>query len=305
MNIVIIDSGIERRYNASIGHRINFTLDNNIIKANCITDDKAGHGTLIYRLVKQYYNKEISIIKILNENNQCNYNVLLHALRYCLKIEAKVVILCLATLIYDNRLDEIIDEMYKKNIVVISSLMNGEKFSYPASLRKVIGVKGGNIENDRLFFYNREEEIEVICSGESLYTLNQNSQLIRLGGNSKATALFACMLVGMIEEDDTQISIRDKLQKWSGENALPDLSGKKSKVSASELIDKVYEESYYLHKQDKTDFMKKSVWSFFDNTEAISKFLKIVMDKCGVNDAMFREKDFICISDMITNTLSR
>ena len=93
MNIVIIDSGVESRYNAEIKHRIHFTLDHsNAIIGNEATDDKVGHGTFVYRLVKQYCNEDISIIKILNEENQCNYNVLLYALRYSLEIGAKVVI---------------------------------------------------------------------------------------------------------------------------------------------------------------------------------------------------------------------
>lgn len=304
MNIVIIDSGIESRYNAEIKHRIHFTLDHsNAIIGNEATDDKVGHGTFVYRLVKQYCNDDISIIKILNEENQCNYNVLLYALRYSLEIGAKVVILCLATLTYDNRLDEVISEMYQKNIVVISSLMNGEKFSYPASQNKVIGVKGLDIENDRLFYYNKEDNIEVICSGESLYSLNQHSQLIRFGGNSKATAQFACMLIKMMVDVDTQSSIRDKLQQYSGENILPELFRKKSEASISELIDKVYEKSYNLHQLDRTEFMKTSVWSFFDNMEDVSKFIKIIMDECRVNNAMFRERDFVCIKDMLTNMI--
>lgn len=305
MNIVIVDSGIECGYNAELKHRINFSLDHNKIISNSITDDKVGHGTFVYRLVRQYYNEEVdvSIVRILNEKNQCNYDVLLQALKYSLEIDAKVVILCLATFTYDNRLDEIISEMYHKNIVIVSSLMNGEKFSYPASMKKVIGVKGVDIENNKLFYYNKEDNIEVTCSGESFYTLNQHSKLIRFGGNSKATALFSCMLIGMIEEGDTQPLIRKKLQQYSGKNILPEFFRKKSETSIGELIDKVYEKSYNMHQLDRVEFINSSVWSFFDNIEAVSKFIKIIMDECRVNNAMFRERDFVCIRDMLTNMI--
>ena len=73
--------------------------------------------------------------------------------------------------------------------------------------------------------------------------------------------------------------------------------------SINELIDKVYEKSYNLHQLDRTEFMKNSVWSFFDNMESVSKFIKIIMDECRVNNAMFRERDFVCIKDMITNMI--
>lgn len=306
MNIVIIDSGIESKYNVGVKNRIHFCLDHdNKIIDNNVTDDEVGHGTFVYRLVKQYYNEDvdISIIKILNEKNKCNYDVLLHAIRYSLEIDAKIVILCLATLTYDKRLEEVINEMYQKNIVLVSSLMNGEKFSYPASMQKVIGVKGLDVENNGVFYYNRNDNIEVICSGESLYTLNQHNQLIRFGGNSKATALFACMLIGITEESDTQPLIKNKLQKCSGKYILPELLGEIPKTNIGELIDKVYEKSYNMHQLDRKEFKNKSIWSFFDNIESVSEFIRIILDEYGVSNAMFRERDFVCIEDLLTNII--
>lgn len=192
--------------------------------------------------------------------------------------------------------------MYSKNIIILSSLMNGENFSYPASMQKVIGIKGIDVESDRLFYYNEEDNIQVTCSAESLYTINQQSQLLRFGGNSKATALFSCMLIGLIEENDTQQSIRNKMRQCSGKNILPvirNLSG----ASISELIDKVYEKSYNLHQLDKMEFMNNSVWSFFNNVESVSEFIKIIIDECNGCNAIFRERDFVCIRDLITNMI--
>lgn len=301
MNVAIIDSGIDRRYVDKIEYGINFLEDKEgKILINNNIEDENGHGTFIYKILEKscqdinnYY-----IFKILNKQKECNSALLLEALKYILKFEIKIVILCLATDIYTKELKDIINEIYKKNIVVVSSLKNKSINSYPAVFKHVIGVKGEILQNENFYIYSKGA-IQIISSDLSLYGFDSKNHLYRFGGNSKATALFSGILINIIQSKDSQEEVQRKIILNSQKN-IGKFERNCKKVN-EQVIRILYQKTWYLHKISYENFTTKSIWEMFNNIETMERFLKEIFSYCGVElqDVIIYERDFVSIYDLV------
>lgn len=308
MNVAIIDSGIDNRYLKDIEYGINFFFDeNDKISMNHIILDENGHGTFIYRLLKKVCKSENNyyIFKILNANKEGEYSILLESLHYVLKYDIKIVVLCVATDTYTKDLVDIMNEMYKRDIIVISSLRNNALKSYPAIMKQVIGVRGEKLDYENYYCFN-DNEIQITCSSFSLYGFDAKGRLYRFGGNSKAAALFAGILINLIQDDDSLEIVQEKIRYYSNQN-IKDLNDKLHITELNdEIIKKFYSRTLHLHKTSYKDFISSSIWEMFDSIEKMTDFVRVCVESYGIDsqDILIHENEFVCIDDLLKNIIN-
>ena len=99
-------------------------------------------------------------IKILNSNRETNIQSLLCALEWCEKNDIKLISLSLGSIFYGDYelLLPKIEQLIKKEILIIAAAHNSDYLTFPASMNKVIGV--------------RCDRKEVLSEGEIRYCVN-------------------------------------------------------------------------------------------------------------------------------------
>lgn len=146
MKIAVIDSGINKAHpifkNISIsGNGImrnengGYTVTNNY-------SDSLGHGTAVCGiLAKNTFINELYVCKIYNNHLETDVDTLIFALKYINDyIECDLINLSLGTNIYNSELELICNELFSKNIFIISAFDNAGGISYPAAFKNVLGV---------------------------------------------------------------------------------------------------------------------------------------------------------------------
>ncbi|MGH4121780.1 MAG: S8 family serine peptidase [Clostridium sp.] len=159
--VVIIDSGVDiKRYdlNKNVKNSISYKLNN---RGEVVEDSKIkarnDHGTAIAMIIKCICKKvEIFSINILDENLRSDGRVLIYALKKAVQIKPDIIHLSLGTtkFRYKYALSKIVKRAGKNNIVVVSAYSNDGKDSYPAALKRVVGVKSSEIRaNQNIYFH--------------------------------------------------------------------------------------------------------------------------------------------------------
>ncbi len=117
------------------------------------------HGTLCSAIIKTYAPQAALVsIKILNTNCVCNPDQLVTALEWCCKNRIRIVNLSLGSIDYRDfpRIAASVNRIVKRGVIIIAACSNQNKYTYPASLSNVIGVKAdleGHLDEGQ-FYYN-------------------------------------------------------------------------------------------------------------------------------------------------------
>lgn len=203
--VVIIDSGINNEIcGDNIIGGICFTYNNNeIIQSQDYYDDN-GHGTACYCIISSIArDSKFYIIKILNDIAKTSVDLLIAALEHCLSLECNVINLSLATLNEDNinELEKVCQKLNKQGKIIVASVFNRHKSSYPASFNSVIGVRGNTFNNQNQFWFNKEQDIECIADIIPQFTKRSLDNYMLFGGNSKACACMTGNIVNIIKDN--------------------------------------------------------------------------------------------------------
>ncbi|MBO6154126.1 MAG: hypothetical protein J6O60_01670 [Lachnospiraceae bacterium] len=181
MKTAIIDSGIDLKY-------IEFN-DKNIEISDADYRDENGHGTAC---VSEFFlvNPKgfVTVYKIYDDNNKCSLFSMVNVLeRIADRDDISIISISGAFDTDDDEIieytQEIINKLYKKNILVIASEMNGkQKKGYPACLKHVLAVKKIKFPI-RLMVHYKER---AIFFGKDNWVPKTNGEYIRFDGNSSA-----------------------------------------------------------------------------------------------------------------------
>lgn len=204
--VAIIDSGFDSNnlfLKKNIVDGIEISPDGSIIE-NTAFHDEHGHGTCCCAIIRDIVpNVRLYVIKILNKNNQGSSLGLIEALRYVSSIdEIRIVNLSLATVgnNYKKELEAICSELAKQGKIIVSSLGNRMKKSFPASFKSVIGVKGNNFYYRQDYWFNDRYSIQVVADCNPVLVKKSPSTFDFISGNSKAAILFTGIVLKQIEE---------------------------------------------------------------------------------------------------------
>ena len=196
--IAVIDSGYSYTEKCSLNNiesGYTFLYKDNKIICEQYAFDKDGHGTNVIETILKY-NPEVQIIpiKITVTGGITNKSLLYHALKKCLKLGVNLINISISCTksIFDVNIEEILSELYSKNIIVVTSLLNKKNCGYPGESIYTIGVGEVNLGkhvqkclkmSSKLYLFNSNPIFVRGCNGYNFFK-----------GTSKSTALCTAIL---------------------------------------------------------------------------------------------------------------
>ena len=142
VKVAIIDDGINNEF--LFEKAVNYSYENGEIVSDGIKCNKISHGTKCAKIFESYARHYILYgIKILNSNRETNIQSLLCALEWCKKNDIKLISLSLGSIFYadyDLLLPKI-EQLIKKEILIVAAAHNNDYLTFPASMNNVIGVR--------------------------------------------------------------------------------------------------------------------------------------------------------------------
>lgn len=241
LKVAIIDSGIDWnvvKNNEVIDYQ-SFLYKNKKIEITDDVIDESYHGTFCYQVInKESISIEYVIIKILNKKNEGHSLGLIEALTYLYKKKIDIINLSLATVSdkYLLELNHICEKLKENGVIIISSLSNSMKLSYPARLPSVIGVIGNILKSDTEYWYSPNKKIQIVSDCMPVLVKKKNGLYTFFGGNSKASAKFTNILINLINSNNEYESIIDIIEKNSTKS-----SWEPSEFNYTIEIDKIYQ----------------------------------------------------------------
>lgn len=220
--VVVIDSGISMR-NSWIDSQqvkgISLVFGNRISISNDI-EDKFGHGTSVYDIIKKHDPvADIFVLKIFDDNNKLpTIDHLLIALKYVNEnIEFDLVNISLTATESSSsnqllELRDLCDEICRKKKIIIAAFSNDGLISYPAAFNSVIGVSSGEFchkTTDLEFF---ESGCINVCALGSQQKVLTTEGYVVASGNSLACAHVTGMISKSFMHEDDLKSVLGKLK---------------------------------------------------------------------------------------------
>ncbi|MDT8719430.1 S8 family serine peptidase [Clostridium sp. 19966] len=211
VKVVVIDSGLngdDDQLKKYILHSIEMKEDKGG-KIQLMTEFQCTHihGTVIANCIRSVCDEVQFIdISILNSKLMSSSKLLIAALKYCMKFSPNVVNLSLGTVkkIHFIKLKRIINELNNRNIIVICSVDNENKKTYPASFKNVIGVKSStNLAETQIKY------IDKYFYTSGIYSYDNNERKETYEGNSIATAYVTGSVCKLIQKSNIKLDIND------------------------------------------------------------------------------------------------
>ncbi|WP_340148331.1 S8 family serine peptidase [Ruminiclostridium hungatei] len=160
VRIVVIDSGIDTEISdlgkyvaVSTGFRLN---EEGYITEYPQMEVRYQHGTIISLIIRHICSSiELISLNILNENAATDGRILLYAMSRALDYQPDIVHMSLGTARwkYKRYIRRIAREADRRNIALVAAASNQGPESYPACVKGVFGVKGGNFSENLHYSY--------------------------------------------------------------------------------------------------------------------------------------------------------
>lgn len=218
--IAIIDSGIDvnaEKFRKRIveGYSIELKDGEDFFISNEIKDCY-GHGTNCADMILKYSSSAMFIpIRIINEDGFTSSSLLVEALRLCVTLSVKIILISLSVVVEKCILEKemydlcrILDEQGK---IVCVSDDNNHINAIPARFNNVIGVRA--IYEKYNLVIRKNEDIQVLADGNPEFVVNRDGKYNLFKGNSKANAYVVALINNIILEspDDTRLEVINKL----------------------------------------------------------------------------------------------
>ena len=173
--------------------------------------DQNGHGSLIASTVIENYDK-VSIwnYKVLDKNGFSDGHTVFEALLSLKNKNVDVVLMCITL---DDGLDNkkihsICRELFKEGKVLVCSLDNERRISYPAAYNEVWGVSGAILEKKGCMWINTNKKIQVVMDSTPVFRRNNKNAYELFGKcNSFAAAAFCGKLIKHLDTDNLDYSL--------------------------------------------------------------------------------------------------
>ena len=197
--VVLIDSGINKLdfCDCLVGGK-HFYVEENYVCCDDSFDDDNGHGSACAYTIKSIFPEtQFYIIKILDQNLETVYPVLEAALEHCMDLKYHIINLSLSLLeeVGSINLKLICDALQKKGKIIVASVSNGHRQSFPAAYPSVIGVRGSFFSSSEEYWYNSKEDIQCIADISPTFTSWTLDNYFMFSGNSRACAVISGLLL--------------------------------------------------------------------------------------------------------------
>ena len=195
-DIVIVDTGVNLEHPFFKDEKIEgFSLlqKNNETIIGYDIQDKNGHGTAVYGIIRQNAPKaSIVNIKLLDYDDEISENDLIYALKYINEnITTNIINLSLGVKSCEQLeyMQYLCKELSEKGVVIVAAFDNDGGYSYPALLDYVIGVDSSDkCKRNNDFEFVENNKINIRAKGNVQRVLWTNPNYVLFGGNSFACA---------------------------------------------------------------------------------------------------------------------
>lgn len=161
---------------------------------------------------------ELNFIQILDEKtNKTSVEKLVIALNWCLNNNIKIINMSIGTTLIRDLVPifNIMDQLIKKDVLVIAASSNNFKMTYPATFHQIIGAKAIKNGSDKSEIYYSEQSldrIEICCKIKNeIITYNQKRYMI-YDSNSYAAPLVTAIVLDYVSEGIVNINqVRERL----------------------------------------------------------------------------------------------
>lgn len=214
IKIAVIDSGIDKALKSDITEIRNYTGEDEF--------DLNGHGTSVFNYIMGYcQNIDVIICKVLNSSGKSRNSPLVAALIDLLDTNVNIICMPLSFAGFENGyalniIHKLLEELDKKGAIIVCSYKNGSKNSFPACDQYTVGVYGGYMYNNSVFWYKNRKMVTNIYP-ECIRTLNNKRCFF--SGNSKACALATVIVIEMAKKINNSkcINIYDELSSYTNQ----------------------------------------------------------------------------------------
>ncbi len=196
VKVAIIDSGIDCRH-AAVGRTVTGGVlikpsEENPLVFQAEEEqvvDVYGHGTACAAIIHRAAPKaQLYSCQVLDRNLKAKGEAFAAALRWAIDAGMQVVNLSLGTTRVEHSaaLQNLAEEAYFKNIVLVAAANNAEAISYPSQFSAVISVACHQGSNPYEYYYSPNSPIEFGAPGINLRVAWKGGTYIKATGNSFA-----------------------------------------------------------------------------------------------------------------------
>lgn len=167
-------------------------------KKEQVSDDLIGHGTGCASVIKkECKNIEIYSFCIVNKDGSSNLCILETVLNYILNLPMDIVNLSLSVNQWTDlrNLKHIIRGLSLQGKIVVVSLENNKRISYPAAFRECIGVQGAILDTVDAIWFNPYRRIQGVVDSTPYLHCNIENTYSMFG---KSNSYAAARLTGII-----------------------------------------------------------------------------------------------------------
>lgn len=232
IKIGLIDSGVDRNHE----DLKNIVIEGfNFIDNSKDTTDHFGHGTRVAGIIGAEKNNKIGIagvasgvqivpLKVMDHRGKANIKNIIKALEWCMNNDIDIINLslgyykdCLNILTNKNSQDyfieeEIVSELIKKSVPIISAVGNGygKETQYPAAYSSVISVASCGIKLSPFHLYaspknNKCKKDTIYAPGEYIYTTDIRGNYVYDFGSSMACG-FVTGAIALLKSQNKALS---------------------------------------------------------------------------------------------------
>lgn len=198
--IILIDSGITNfNKNINLMSGVSLEYKKNKIITTKNTKDKTGHGTCCAYCISLNTSNPIYPIKIFDNNNNSQSELLLEALNLARELPYNIINLSLSVSNpnYFTDFNNAIASLISNKKVIVCSENNEYQNSYPAIHPEIFGVRGSVLRNNHKFWYRSNSKLQISTDSTPIFT-NHFCKHSFFGGNSKAAAIFSGILSNLL-----------------------------------------------------------------------------------------------------------
>lgn len=204
VKIAIIDSGLDDHIsipkNSIIGGH-GYSLKDGRIHHTFDFSDTNGHGTAIGGIINYETNSsKFYIVRILNENNASNGNLMIQAIRDVLDLGVDIIHMSLGTesMEYKEELEKLVKQAHEKKILMVAARPLEVKQCVPADIKNVFKVFFGFIKNRQNIYWYKDEFYaqgvpQMVIYKKNLYRL--------MGGSSIAAAHLTAKIASILSKE--------------------------------------------------------------------------------------------------------
>lgn len=218
ITVAVIDSGVDITHEIFNGHT--FTTGWNAISHDTVMYDDVGHGTHIAGIIaSEVPGSIIAPYKIVDANGGKLSNVV-EAFSKAIEDDVDVINTSFGVMDYSYVLEHLVDNAYKKGIVVVSAAGNNATDTpfYPASYEHSIAVASVYSNGFKMPKSNYGEWVDVAAKGYHIRSSVPGNSYGYKSGTSQATAIMSARVARILIENGADISFEDLLEtlKTSG-----------------------------------------------------------------------------------------